>query len=81
VRRDKMTRSKRISKLLKKLNGWGEVRDTEGDLIGRGYIISNRNGVVGVTLNEKHLPLTSIRQVDKNYYGKILVFVDAAYYK
>ena len=77
-----MTRSKKFNKLLKKLNGKeGSVFDTDRNLIGRGNLSYEvgKEGNSGLYLNNKRIPLSSIRNIDPNFNENALVFVDSAY--
>lgn len=77
-----MTRSKRFSKLLKKIDGTiGSVFDTNGALIGIGNISYEINeGGKGLYLNQKQIPISSVRNITPSFNNsRPLVFVDSKY--
>jgi hypothetical protein len=77
-----MARSKKFSKLLKKINGTiGSVFDTSGSFIGAGEISYKTEKCGNVlSLFDKQIPISSVRNITPNFNNiGPLIFVDAKY--
>lgn len=77
-----MTRSKRFSRLIQKLNNRkGSVFDTNAGLVGMGsFKYENNNGAHHLYLEGIQIPLSSLRNIALNFYNNgALVFIDPKY--